>query len=416
MASAAIGPTRPDRRVGERTGAATATLALGAFTGVANSAMLSPLLVPIARQFGVSQGTAGQLGSVTAFAAMVVALVGAPHVRRWPARTWLRVQALLVALAALLCALAPGFGWLVVGRALAGIGGALMLATCMAATADLTPDPVRRNRAVGIVVSATTLAIVVGLPAFAQIETAAGWRWAIAALTVPLGLLFVGTRALPAVTNGAAGGSGYRAVLGEPRSLWLLATMALYGLVYYGWLTYYGAYLDAEFGAGAGTLSALFLASGGVELATNNLAPVVVRRVRPELLFAGGTLVWSAALLGTGVLFTTVGSLFAAIAITGCCACVLYVVIYVRAVESAPAIRGTVVSLLSAASGFGGAIGTAAGGVAYGLSGDYATVYRLLGVVLLGTVATFHLAMRERRAQQAAVGEARLATASSGAD
>lgn len=392
----AVADARASLRADEQIWAPIAVLAIGAFTGVANGVLLSPLLVPISRQFGVSPGRTGQLGSVFALVAMLTALLGAPHLRRWSPRRVLRFQTPVIALATLLCALAPGFGWLMAGRALAGIGGGLLLATCMATAGDLCPDPVRRGRAIGVIVSATTLAVVLGLPLFAQIEERAGWRWSIAGLLPPLVVLFVSAGVLPDRPGTATATGGYRAVLADRPSCWLLGTMALYGLVYYGWLTYFAAYLRTEFGAGADTLSLLFLVSGAVELLTNNLGPVLLRRARPARVFVATVVVWSASLLATGLLSTTVWSLFIAIAITGVCACVLYLAIYLRAVESRPELRGTVVSLVSAASGLGSAAGAATGGAVLAGGGGYVAVYRLLGLVLLATIVSFRLAAGAR--------------------
>src|SRR4249920_1803280 len=94
----------------ERNGAlVTAVLALGAFTGVANGALLSPLLVAISNEFDVSQGAAGQLGTVAALSATVFALLAAPWMNRFPPRLWLRLQIPVVALATVLSAISPSF-------------------------------------------------------------------------------------------------------------------------------------------------------------------------------------------------------------------------------------------------------------------------------------------------------------------
>jgi predicted MFS family arabinose efflux permease len=104
------------QRAGARGEFAVAVLALGAFTGVANGALLSPLLTPIADEFGVSESAAGQLNTLTALAAMLFTLVAAPWMNRLPRRTWLRLQIPVVAFAALAAALAPAFAWLIGAR------------------------------------------------------------------------------------------------------------------------------------------------------------------------------------------------------------------------------------------------------------------------------------------------------------
>ena len=50
------------------------------------------------------------------------------------------------------------------GRVLAACGSAVLMANCMTGARELFHDPVWRNRAIGIIVSATTLAFVIGMP------------------------------------------------------------------------------------------------------------------------------------------------------------------------------------------------------------------------------------------------------------
>jgi predicted MFS family arabinose efflux permease len=77
----------------------------------------------------------------------------------------------------LLCALAPGYEWLLAGRAVAGAFGGMAGATVLAIIGDAYPDS-RRGMATGVVMSSFSVASIVGVPAGLLLAGAspAGWR------------------------------------------------------------------------------------------------------------------------------------------------------------------------------------------------------------------------------------------------
>jgi MFS transporter, DHA1 family, inner membrane transport protein len=389
---------------------AFAVLCLGAFTAVLNGVMMTALIVPISEHFHRSESATGQLVTVTAITVMIVALLAAPFVDRVSRNRLLRGQAALVALAAMTCAVAPSFGLLAAGRLLAGIAGAVMLANVFAATGDLYREPEQRNRALGILVSAATVGIVIGLPAIAKIEELVGWRVAVAAIVVPSMTFLVGTRVLPEREGRASAGvsafSAYASVLRHRPTIWMLIVVASYFLVYGGWLAYFGVYVEEEFDAGASTLGALFLVAGLAELVANNVTPLLLKRFRPASIFVVSGLVWTVNLGLTGIVFESLLSVFVAVAITGSCACVLYVTFYSVLLGIEPERRGTVMSLVSASTGLGYALGAVAGGAALSVLGDVPSTYRLLAVALVVMTAAFVLNQRPEPATSRRVAQA----------
>jgi predicted MFS family arabinose efflux permease len=362
-------------------------LSIAAFAVVLNFTWLSPLLRPIALAFGVPESTAGQLGTIGAVVGVLATLISAPLMDRFSLAGWLRGQAVLLIAVTLLAALAPSLGWLFVARALAGL--AVVLAKCLAACGDAFPDEARRNRAIGIVVSATTVAIVVGLPVLAQIESAVGWRWAVAAQLVPLALLLAGTWALspqstaPPRPAGSGFVAAYSIVLRNRQVAWYLAAMGVMGLVYIGWLNYFGAYVSEDFGAGAGVLAALFLVAGVAEMVANNVVPLALRRVTAQRLFAASAVVLALNLLATGTVYRTLPGVFVATAITSVCAAALYIAANLLLLDAAPSARGSVMALSAASTGLGAAIGTSGVGAVLALLDSYGAAYRLLGLVMV---------------------------------
>lgn len=107
--------------------------------------------------------------------------------------------------------------------------------------------------------------------------------------------------------------------------------------------------------------------------------------------------IWAANLLVTGLRYTTVWSRFVSATITGTAACVLYLAIDVRAVDGVTEVRGTLVSLVSASAGLGSALGALCGGLALAVFGDYASVYRLLGIILLASAVILTFAAGEEQ-------------------
>ena len=380
-------PPAPDRLL-------VATLALGAFAASLNVTMLSPLLPALGADLGASDAATGQLATATAAGAGLTAVAAVPWMERFSRRGWLRFEAALLLAGTLLSALAPGFGWLLAARVLAGVGGAVVYANCLAAAAELVPDPGRRNRLIGLLGTAATLGAVLGLPVLAQLSDAAGWRWAVAALLPPAALLLVGAGRLPGRAAGAGGprwrgwGAGYRRVLGNGETVWLLGALLVQMAVWFGWLIYFGAFAEADHGADAGALGLLFLAAGGAQAAASNLVPPALRRFGPRVVTAALALALAADLLAVGIVYRSVWSLAPFVVVAGAASGGLFVCTSILLLDSFPAARGSVMALQSVGVQLGGAVGAAGVGAALTLLGGYAPAYRLLGLaaplVLLG--------------------------------
>ncbi|MDP9369653.1 MAG: MFS transporter, partial [Chloroflexota bacterium] len=323
-------------------------LAAGAFTTALNVTLLSPLLVDIAGEFGVSEAAAGQLATLTAGSSGVMAVLVAPWMDRYSRGFWLRLECSLLFLGTLLSALVPGFGWMFLGRAIAGIGGAVIGASCLAACADLYADPAARNRALGLISSAFTLGAVFGLPLITLVADLSDWRWAIA-LPAPLALLVLaGSARLPKVGVTLRGSlwqawvGGYRRVLGSGETVWLLVAEIGFMIAWFGWLIYFGAFAETVFAVGATTLAVLFLVGGAAELAGNNLAPALLRSRSPRFVGYLAVAVVAANLLLVGVAYDQRWTLFPFVAIGSAMGALLFICVNVALLDSLPSDRGAV--------------------------------------------------------------------------
>ncbi|HAX26006.1 MAG TPA: hypothetical protein DCX80_13360, partial [Chloroflexi bacterium] len=264
-----------------------------------------------------------------------------------------------------------------VGRGLDGIGGAFIFGVCLAAAGDLFADPVERNRRIGIIASAGSIAIIAGQPLLTQVSAHAGWRWAVAATLVPPLVVLLGTRWLPSEALQAAEGrlwdsyrDRYRQVLASRETVWLLAVFIVMLSVWSAFSVYLGAYLETELRANANATSLIFLVSGVCFAAGSLIVPRVIERVpkrRANVTFA--TLL-GINLLGAGVVYTSIPMVAVFVGVTALLGVSLYLTTGILLLDSLPEARGAVMALQSAGSEVGLALGAAWGGAVLVASND----------------------------------------------
>lgn len=368
--------------------ALVAVLALGAFTTAINVTMLSPLLTAIAADFHVTAAAAGQLATVTATCAGLTGLAIAPVLDRYPRGHVLGAEAALLGAGTLLTIVAPSFGWLFAGRALAGFGGAIIFGISLATVGDLFPASHARNRIIGLVSTAATLGGVVGLPLITALNAWLGWRWAMAALLPPVAVLLAGSFFFPHRTSASQGRvwttwrSGYATVGRSRPSVILLAFMVTVSLVWFGWLIYFGAYAQDSFDVSPRLLSVIFLSGGLAEVAGNNIVPPLLHRFPAGRVIAVAALVTSANLLATGPFYRQRWTLFPFFIIGSLAIVVLFLASSIALLDSLPRARGALMALQSAGFEFGGALGAGVTGLALHTFGGYSAAYALLGAIL----------------------------------
>ena len=164
-------PTQKPRR----SGGAHAALALGGFAiGTAEFATMS-ILPMFSRDLGVSIPTGGH--AISAYALGVV--VGAPLLAVLGARTGRRTMLLLLmawfAVANLLSAAAPSFGWLLAFRFLSGLPHGAYFGFAALVAAGLV-DSSQRATAIGRVMTGLTVATIAGVPMANLAAQLLGWR------------------------------------------------------------------------------------------------------------------------------------------------------------------------------------------------------------------------------------------------
>jgi DHA1 family inner membrane transport protein len=238
-------------------------LALAAFAIGTTEFVIVGLLPAVAADTGVSLPHAGLL--VTGYALGVA--LGAPPLAALAARAtpFMALCGLMVLFIVgnVLCALAPGYGWLLAGRVVASLThGAFFGLGAIVAAALVAPQ--RQSAAIALMFSGLTLANVLGVPAGAWIGQHWGWRstfWAVSSLGVialaALAALVPRSLKLPSSAN-----AGGWSIVRRPRLLGALALTALGFGGIFTTLTFLAPLLQSAAGFSTSQVNALLLLFG----------------------------------------------------------------------------------------------------------------------------------------------------------
>ena len=160
------------------------------FTHIMDYMVMMPLGPQFMRLFDISPQQFALLVSIYTFSAGICGFIAAFVIDKFDRKTALMFLYGGFALATLLCALAPGYEWLLAARAVAGAFGGVMGAVVYAIIGDAIPES-RRGAATGTVMSAFSLAAVAGVPTGLFLATLSDWRAPFYFLTVVSGLILI---------------------------------------------------------------------------------------------------------------------------------------------------------------------------------------------------------------------------------
>jgi DHA1 family inner membrane transport protein len=365
---------------------ALAVLCLASGVNLLQSASISPLLPSISETFRAGDAATGQLATLGSLAGFAFSIAATPWIDRLGRRAWFRLLSAMIMSGMLLAAFAPSFPVLAVGRILAACGGALIMANCMTGARELFQDPAWRNRAIGLIVSASTLVFVVGLPIITQINAALGWRVAMMAIAAPSLLLLLGVPLLPpspvhVQSTRTSPFSAFGEAFGNARIRALLICLALFSAIYSGWFVYFGAYATSVFAVSASVLSLLFFSAGTMQLIANNVAPILMRRFDPVRLIVIAMLAITGTLLTTGILVVTVPAALVTAASVLMGTGLSYIAANVLLLDSNARQPGAVMALAGAAGALGGALGPLISGASLAFTGSFEAAYRVVGLL-----------------------------------
>lgn len=275
---------------------AVISVMLGIFAIVTTEILPIGLLTPIGVTFGISPGTAGLMMTMPGFLAAAAAPLVTLATARLDRRHMLCALTLLLALANLLAAVAPGYWLVLLSRVLLGvvIGGYWSIGAGLAPR--LVP-PHRVGAATAVIFAAVPLGSVLGVPAGTLLGELAGWRaafWVLTGLSAAVLLaLPVLLPRLPAEQVTSAGVLGGLLRGGAVRAG--LAVTFLIVLAHFGAYTYVTPLLRQ---ATEASPTPYLLAYGLAGVAGNFLAGLwVTTRVRAVYAAAAGLIALSTLLL-----------------------------------------------------------------------------------------------------------------------
>ena len=245
-------------------------------THIVDFMLLMPLATRLQDDLHISIRQFGLLISAYGFSAALCGLVLASLLDRFDRKTSLLFLYAGFTGGTALCAFAPGYWTLLLGRVLAGGFGGVVAAVVLAIVGDAFP-PSRRGTAMGVVMSGFSLASVAGVPAGLLLAESSSWGWRapFAVLAVASVVLFAfAWLAMPAVRGHLGGDHG-------PASLWDIATrpahlrayLLMMLLVFSTFMVvpYLAAFLVKNVGVPEGRLYLVYLIGGAATLVSMNI-------------------------------------------------------------------------------------------------------------------------------------------------
>ncbi|WP_431961126.1 MFS transporter [Actinacidiphila sp. bgisy160] len=267
-------------------------LAISAFGIGTTEFVMMGLLPDVADDLHTSIPTAGHLVSGYALGVVIGAPLLAAVTTRMPRKALLLALMGLFTVGNTLSALAPGFGWLLAGRVLAGLPHGAFFGVGAVVAAGMV-DPARKARAVSLMIAGLTVANIVGVPAATLLGQHLGWRATFLAVGL-IGLAAIAGIALLVPRIPLAPGGGLRRELSAFRSghVWLALGTTIFGFAaVFAVYSYITPLLTEVAGFGASSVT-LVLALFGVGATIGNLlgGRLADRALRPSLIGGLGAL------------------------------------------------------------------------------------------------------------------------------
>lgn len=259
------------------------------FVHVLDFVVVMPLGAYLIKALDVGTTTLAAFTSVYNFAAAISGLIGAWWLDRFDRRTTLVVTLAGFTLGTLACALATSASALLLARFIAGWFGGIMQAVLFAIIGDSFSEE-NRGSATGVVVSAFSLASVLGVPLSLWLTEHFDWRFPFLVLAaLSLFILIAASRLLPPLRHHLFDRKpdiSNLALITDRNSLvgFLFITL----LMFSGFtvIPFMSPYLVTNVGLKKSDLALVFLAGGAVTLFTSRLAGTLSDRFGKQRVFA----------------------------------------------------------------------------------------------------------------------------------
>lgn len=367
-------------------------LAIGMFAVGTDSFVVAGILPAISRTLGVSIASAAQLITIYTLTYALMAPVMAALTVHWPRKHTLLSGMAVFAIGNILTAAVPSFDLILVGRAVAGLGGAIFTPAAAAAAAALVP-PERRGRALATVLAGLSGATALGAPIGIWIGSFGEWRTTIWFVTVLGAVAGSGMLiALPQIPKGPPLRLRERfAPLLDARVAVALATTFILSCGLYVVYSYISVVFYHVTGGNGETLAAL-LFIWGVAATIGNLAAGQLTDRFGNRLIINSTIVIAAldfALIPFAS--SSVPAAVLVIAVWGLCGWGFFAPQQHRLVTIEPAVAPVVLALNASATYIAASAGTAAGALVLSI-GDPRNLPILGSALIAGSLVVAELA------------------------
>ena len=363
-----------------------ASLGFLSFAAVYNNLLVSPVLVEIARDMGVTVGTAGLLVTAFGLPGIVVAVLAGPLSDRYGRKPFLVGGTVLMSVLTVLGAVAPGFAHLLLTRVGAGVGASVLFPNMNATIADEFPYQ-ERGRAMSMVISLNQLATIVGVPLAGLIASATSWRVSFALVgaigLVAAAVVMRSTRSSPPPARTEIRVRElFGTIFGDTSVKGAIASSLLGAIFFFTWITYVVAFFVERFRLPTATASLIVLVTGIGIVAGSQIGGRVGDRFGHRSVVG-----WTVVGAGIAMLAVTVfvHDLWLAVALAFVIAAfsgARFAGNMTLISELAPSARGTVLSVNSAIVSIGIVVGTSVGGI-------LVDTYGYEGLGIMTTIAAF---------------------------
>jgi predicted MFS family arabinose efflux permease len=381
------------------------------FSQMVDFMVLMPLGTQLMRQFDITPTQLGFFVSIYAVAASLSGFFSALVIDRFDRRTAMLALYACFGATMAACAAAPSYATLLAARTAAGAFGGVVAANIFTIVADVVPEG-RRGRAFGAVMSAFSLASILGVPISLYLALHFSWRAPYVFLAaLCLAILLAAWFAIPPVrAHLAVGGERnalvrLRLVFGQANHLWIFAFSAL--LVFSGFLVFpfMAPYLVTNVGVSEANLPIVYLIAGIAALLTSRLVGGWSDSLGRRRVFAAAAAATAVAALAMTSLPRSSLALAVLVSMLMFAASSARMVPAMALIASgaAPRLRGSVMSFNASIQQLAAGAASFVASLAVGRSAEgELTHYWMIGILsAAGTLACIALARRVRSAESA---------------
>jgi predicted MFS family arabinose efflux permease len=320
----------------------------------------------------------------------LMGLAAGPVADRWGSRAVMRMGMVLLSVGMLICAIAPMYGFVLVGLLLAGLAKSAFDPAIQAFVGHRVPYE-RRGMAIGAIETAWAGSTLIGIPAMALIIDQFGLRWSFLAMAVLGGFGYVIlARVIPASSDSIAHQVSRQGILASLTQLIRIRPAAgMLGFAF--WMSMgndnlfvvFGAWFERDFGVSLIALGFSSSVIGAAELMGESITALWADRMGLKQSLIVGMLLATGCYALLPIIGTSLPAALAGLFLIFLTFEFSVVCSFSVATELLPNARATMMAGVLATAGIGRMIGALTGGVLWTWTGLWAVTAVSVGATLL---------------------------------